>query len=100
MATVTDPEQASDVVSATSTGAHMLEPLAVPSPSTNTLGVAAPPEEMFHKGIAISVWQNSGGEESNWGRFVERKGGCCTILLTSSSFSCSGCQLPGCEQRV
>jgi hypothetical protein len=37
-------------------------------------------DAFFHKGIAISVWQNSGGDTSNWGRFTERKGGCCALL--------------------
>lgn len=34
----------------------------------------SPPE--FQKGVAISVWQNCGGQNSNWGRFVEKTGKC------------------------
>jgi hypothetical protein len=39
-------------------------------------------QKSFHKGIAISMWQNSGGENSNWGRFVERRGCCCDLWPT------------------
>ena len=34
----------------------------------------SPPE--FQKGVAISVWQNCGGQNSNWGRFAEKPGKC------------------------
>ena len=34
------------------------------------------PTEEFHKGVAISMWQNSGGENSNWGQFVNQRGKC------------------------
>lgn len=36
-------------------------------------------DDIFHKGVAISVWQNSGGENSNWGEFAENSK-CCGLL--------------------
>jgi hypothetical protein len=30
--------------------------------------------EKFQKGVAISIFQNSGGINSNWGRFAEARG--------------------------
>jgi hypothetical protein len=30
-------------------------------------------EERFHKGVAISMWQNSGDEHSNWTSFIRSK---------------------------
>lgn len=32
---------------------------------------AAAPEEHFHKGIALSVWQNSSDQSSQWTQFVK-----------------------------
>jgi hypothetical protein len=34
----------------------------------------------FQKGVAISMWQNSGGEHSNWGQFVDSRGKCCGLI--------------------
>jgi hypothetical protein len=31
------------------------------------------PGSLFHKGVAISVWQNSSDEASNWSAFMKRK---------------------------
>jgi hypothetical protein len=31
------------------------------------------PRSLFHKGVAISVWQNSSDEASNWTAFMRRK---------------------------
>lgn len=28
-------------------------------------------ENVFHKGVAISMWQNSGDEDSNWTNFIK-----------------------------
>lgn len=30
-------------------------------------------ESVWHKGVAISVWQNSGDEASNWTAFINSK---------------------------
>jgi hypothetical protein len=38
-----------------------------PSPS------AYPFDDVFHKGVAISMWQNSGDADSNWTNFVKSK---------------------------
>lgn len=75
-AVVEKPEQASDPeILARATDFQM------PSiPTTLPAGLVEPSPsaaDNFQKGIAISVWQNSGGENSNWGRFTERSGGCC-----------------------
>jgi hypothetical protein len=29
--------------------------------------------QVFHKGVAISMWQNSGDEDSNWTHFIKSK---------------------------
>jgi hypothetical protein len=29
--------------------------------------------EVFHKGVAISMWQNSGDDDSNWTNFIKSK---------------------------
>jgi hypothetical protein len=34
----------------------------------------------FLKGVAISVFQNSGGLNSNWGQFAEATGKCCGLI--------------------
>eukprot|EP00892_Ulva_mutabilis_P001999 jgi/Ulvmu1/117/UM001_0121.1 len=38
----------------------------------------SPPE--FQKGVAISVWQNCGGSNSNWGRFADMPGKCFNLV--------------------
>ncbi len=30
-------------------------------------------EERFHKGVAVSMWQNSGDKSSNWSTFIRSK---------------------------
>jgi hypothetical protein len=30
-------------------------------------------EQVWHKGVAISMWQNSGDDESNWTTFINSK---------------------------
>jgi hypothetical protein len=35
------------------------------------LHYAAGKGEVFHKGVAISMWQNSGDDDSNWTNFIK-----------------------------
>lgn len=87
MAAVAEPGQASaDSVAVPTEISSGLEPDALPAGA-----VAVSSEEAFHKGVAISVWQSSGGEESNWGRFTERQGACCTSVQLSLPSPCSPC---------
>lgn len=30
-------------------------------------------DDVFHKGVAISMWQNSGDEDSNWTNYIKSK---------------------------
>jgi hypothetical protein len=34
---------------------------------------AAAKDKLFHKGVAISMWQNSGDDDSNWTNFIKSK---------------------------
>lgn len=80
MPAVAEPEQATEILAAHT---DYQEP-AGSRPTTLPDGLAEPSPSAdgnFQKGIAISVWQNSGGENSNWGRFTERSGACCAFPL-------------------
>jgi hypothetical protein len=46
-----------------------------PKIGLNTDASAAKPSkaDLWHKGVAISMWQNSGDEDSNWTAFIKSK---------------------------
>lgn len=42
-------------------------------PSRPHLGVDGPRGPRFLKGVAVSVWQNTGDPDSNWTRYAKQK---------------------------
>jgi hypothetical protein len=45
---------------------------AAAEPSTSSSSLDAK-YNVFHKGVAISMWQNSGDQDSNWSNFIRSK---------------------------
>lgn len=40
-------------------------------PSTSGRSTGEEKDQVFHKGVAISMWQNSGDDDSNWTNFIK-----------------------------
>ena len=53
------------------------EEIPIEAPNEN-VGAIIPEEipSVFHKGVAISMWQNSGGKQTNWSDFANARGNC------------------------
>jgi hypothetical protein len=77
-ATLADPgQQEADLAVPKRVADEKLEAVASKVPAD---GAAPQFPEKFQKGIAISIFQNSGGINSNWGHFAESRGKLCGLI--------------------